>query len=71
MHCFGPSLGGCWCTDGEDVFGLVSDFFEDVFVFLVEEVTHLFYSVWLAEGVLSIISSVMSDRKSSMFKLNK
>ena len=41
-HYFCLSLDGDWCTYGENVFRLISNFFQDVFMLLVKEVFHFF-----------------------------
>jgi len=54
------------CTYAEDVLWLFLYFFEDVGLFLLEEVAHFFEAGWIMEDILSIISSVTSARKSSI-----
>lgn len=64
--CSWPFLGGEGSTDAEDVLGLFLDLLEDVCLFLLEEVLHLAQPHWVGWALPSIISSVTSERKSSM-----
>jgi hypothetical protein len=64
--CSWPFLGGEGVTDAEDVLGLLLYLLEDVRLFLPKEVLHLPQPHWVGGGVPSIISSVTSERKSSI-----
>lgn len=69
--CFWPFLDGVGSTDAEDVLGLFLYLFEDVGLLLLEEVFHLAEPCWMGRGVPSIISSVTSERKSSIYLVIK
>lgn len=60
------SLSGDNLTDIKDVFRLFLYFLENIIVLLFEKISHFLQTIYIRVGILSIISSVTSAKKSSI-----
>jgi hypothetical protein len=64
--CFFPCLGKEGLTHGEDVVRLLADLPEYIFMLLSQKISHLVEPFYLRSRLRSIMSSVISARKSSI-----